>query len=57
MLFGYSGDNGTQCLGWYNGTVPEVVNEKTNRVRIEWGTECLGEYDMRVMYQKFVLSN
>ena len=28
MLFGYSGDDGKQCLGWYHGTVQEVVNEK-----------------------------
>ena len=28
ILFGYSGDDGTQCLGWYHGTVQEVVHEK-----------------------------
>ena len=26
MLFGYSGDDGTQFWGWYRGTVQEVVN-------------------------------
>ena len=36
ILFGYSGDNGTQCLGWYHGTVQEVVNENKNRARIKW---------------------
>ena len=36
MLFGYSGDDGTQYLGWYHGTVQDIVNEKTNRVIIKW---------------------
>ena len=57
MLFGYSVDNGTQYLGWYHGTVQEVVNEKTNCVRIKWDVECLGEHDVRVTNQKLVLSN
>ena len=35
MLFGYSGYNGTQCLGWYHVTVQEVVDERTNCVRIK----------------------
>ena len=26
MLFGYSGDDGTKCVGWYHGTVQGVVN-------------------------------
>ena len=39
MLFGYSGYDGTHWLGWYHGTVQEVVNEKTNRVKIKWYTE------------------
>ena len=36
MLFGYSGDDGTKCLGWYHGTLQKVVNKRTNRVRIKW---------------------
>ena len=35
MLFGYSGDDGAQCVGWYHGTVQEVFNEKSNHVRIK----------------------
>ena len=57
MLFGYSGDDGTQCLGWYHGTVQGVVNEKTNCVRINWNAESLGEHDMKMTDQKLVLSN
>ena len=57
MLFGYSGDGGTQCLGWYHGTVQEVGNENTNPVIIKWNAECLGEHDVRVTDQKSVLTN
>ena len=57
MLFGYSGDDGTQCLGWYYGTAQEEVNEKTNRVSIKWDAECLGEHDVRLTDKKLVLSN
>ena len=57
MLFGYSGDDGSQCLGWYHGTVQEVFNEKTNRVKIKWDSEFLGENDVRMTDQKLVLSN
>ena len=28
MLFAYHGDDGTQCLGWYQGTVQKIINEK-----------------------------
>ena len=57
MLFGYSGDDGTQCLGWYHGTVQEVVNEKTNHMRMKWEAEYLGEHDVKMTDQKLVLSN
>ena len=57
MLFGYSGDDGTQCLGWCHGTVQEAVNEKTNHARIKWDAEYLGEHDVRVTDQKLVISN
>ena len=57
MLFGYSGDNGPQCLGWYHGPVQEIVNEKTNHVRIKWDAECLGEHDVILTDHKLVLSN
>ena len=56
MLFGYSVDDGTQYLGWYHGTVQEVVNEKKKRAIMKWDTECLGEHDVRVTDQKLVIS-
>ena len=57
MLFGCSGYNGTKCLGWYHGTVQEVVNENTNRVRIKWDAEYLGEDNVLVTDHKLVISN
>ena len=54
MLFAYNGDDGTQCLGWYQGTVQKVINEKTLRVRILWDEECLGESDVRTSDHKLV---
>ena len=57
MLFAYNGDDGTQCLGWYQGTVQKVINEKTLRVRILWDEECLGESDVRTSDHKLVKGN
>ena len=57
MLFNYSGDGGTQCLGWYHGVVLDVVNSKTNRVRVRWDDDCLGEHDMRITDQKLAMGN
>ena len=57
MLFCYSGYDGTPSLGWYHGTVLEVVNESKNHVRIKWDSECLGEHDLRGTDQKLVLNN
>ena len=47
MLFAYNDDDGTQCLGWCQGTVQTVINEKTLRVRILWDEDCLGVSDVR----------
>ena len=57
MLFAYNGDDGTQCLGWYQGVIKRVVNEKTIRVRIKWDEEYLGRKDARESDQKLVLDN
>ena len=57
ILFSYSGDDGTQCLGWYHGVVLDVVNSKTNCVRVTWDDDCLGEHDMRITDQKFAMGN
>ena len=57
MLFAYSGDDGTQCLGWYQGTVIKIVNTQTNRVRIEWDSECLGDRDVKTSDHKLVPGN
>ena len=51
MLSPYNGDDGTQCLGWYQGTIKTILNEKTRRVRIEWDEACLGEGDVRRLDQ------
>ena len=47
----------TQCLGWHHGTVQEIVNEKTNRMRKNWDAEILGENDVKITNQKLVLRN
>ena len=57
ILFSYSGDDGTQCLGWYHGVVQEVVNSKTNCVRVRWDNECLSEHNMRITDQKLAMGN
>ena len=57
MLFAYNGDDGTQCLGWYHGTIKKVINSKTRRVRIEWDEECLGEGDVQMSDHKLVNGN
>ena len=44
-------------MGWYHGMVQEVFNEKTERMRIKWDSECLVEQDLRVIDQKLVISN
>ena len=31
--------------GWYHGTVQRLLNPNTQRVRIKWDRECLGEDD------------
>ena len=31
--------------GWYHGTVQRLLNPNTQRVRIKWDRECLGEND------------
>ena len=57
MLFAYNGDDGTQCLGWYQGTVQSILNENNRRVRIKWDEECLGEGDVRVSNHKLMRGN
>ena len=57
MFFGCSGDDGTQCLGWYHGKVQEVVNEKTNHMIINCDSECSGENYVRMTGLKLVLIN
>ena len=37
MLFVYNGEDGTKCLGWYQGTLKTILKEKTRRVRMELG--------------------
>ena len=57
MLFAYNGDDRTQCLGWLQGIVQKVINEKTLRVRILWDEECLGVSDIRTSDHKLVKGN
>ena len=37
--------------------VLDVVNSKTNRVRVGWDNDCLGEHDMRITDQKLAMGN
>ena len=53
----YNGDDGSQCLGWYHGTIKKVVNIKMQCVRIEWDEECLGEGDVQMSDHKLVNGN
>ena len=50
-------DDGTQCLGWYQGKGKKNLNAKTRRVRIEWDESCLGEDDVRVLDHKLIMGN
>ena len=47
MRFQYTGDNGSQCVGWYHGTIKKVVNAEKFRVKIKWDDDCLGEDDVK----------
>ena len=47
VSFEYPGVDGSQCLGWYNGKVTKVIDEKKNSVEIEWNEDCLGDGDSR----------
>ena len=37
--------------------VQEVVNSKTNRVRVRWDNECLSEHNMKITDQKLAMGN
>ena len=56
-MFAYSCVDRTQCLGWYNGAVRKICNEETNHVIIEWGRDCLREYDVKVLDHESVVGN
>ena len=57
ILFAYNGDDGTQCLDWYQGTVQSILNENNRCVRIKWDKECLGGGDVRVSKHKLMKRN
>ena len=44
-------------MGWYQGTVEEVINEKTLKVRILWDVECLGVSNVGKSDHKWVKGN
>ena len=48
MAWSYIGGDGGQCFGWYNGVVVEILNSKSQSVKIEWNDDCLGERDQKV---------
>ena len=57
MTFENTAQDGSQCLAWYQGTIEKILNAKTNRIRIKWDEECMGENDARVTIHKLVPGN
>ncbi len=57
MMVEYLGEDGSQCLRWYHGTVQKVVNAKTYRVRIKGDEKCLGADDPRITDNKAMPDN
>ena len=57
MAFEYNGEDGQQNLGWYHGTVVELMNEKYHTAKIEWDKDCIGTRDAKVSTHKLVPSN
>ncbi len=57
ILISYSTDDGTQCLRWYHGVVEDIVNSKTNHVRVRWDEKCVDEHVARVTDQKLLMGN
>ena len=57
MAFEYPGEDGSQCLGWYNGIVDKVLNAKVHKVRIKWDDDCIGEDDAEESNVKLIPGN
>ena len=48
IAWSYTGGDGGQCFGWYNGVVVEILNSKLQRIKVEWNDDYLGERDQKV---------
>ena len=57
MTFENTGDDGSLCLAWYQGTIEKILNVKTNRIRVRWDEDCMGDNDARVTTHKLVVGN
>ena len=57
MRFQYTDDNGSQCVGWYHGTIKKVMNADRFRVKIKWDDDCLGEDDVKETIQELQPKN
>ena len=57
MLFDYPNEiEGGTYLDWAHGVVKEVINDKSNRVLIEWDDDCLGRLDKKETYQRLLVT-
>ena len=57
MTFENTGDDGSLCLAWYQGTIEKILNVKTNRIRVRCDEDCMGDNDARVTTHKLVVGN
>ena len=57
MAFEYPGEDGSPCLGWYNGVVDKVLNAKMHKVRVKWDKDCIGEDDVEESNVKLTPGN
>ena len=57
VAFGYTGNDGSQCIGWYSGVVKQVLNINKKTVKIEWDEDCLGDMDARVSVHQLLPNN
>ena len=48
MCFNYPGEDGSQILDWYRGTIESMVNKKKRSFKIKWNEDTLAETDARV---------
>ena len=57
VAFGYTGNDGSQCIGWYSDDANKVLYINKNTVKIEWDEVCLGDMYARVSVHQLLPSN